>query len=166
MTAITYRMPFGVQGDISRPHASIVEAQAFGATAFPQYGLPAQVSAGKVIPVSGTGQVVYGFLARPFPTTGPNASDPLGTSVPPTSGPASIMRRGYIVVLVQLGGGSCNLGTGVFIRFQAPSGQQIVGGVEGATSANNYQITAALGGIAVFTGPVDSNNLAEVAFNL
>lgn len=168
MSVITYRMPFGVPGDISRPSVSTVEAQAFGATAFTAYGLPAKSSAGKVIPVSAQNDVVYGFLVRPFPITGANASDPLGTSVPPTTGVAGILRRGYINVLVQLGGASCALGSGVFIRYQSPSGSQIIGGVEGATTANTYQLTSTytLGGGAYFTGPVDANNNAEVAFNI
>lgn len=167
MSVITYRMPFGVQGDISRPAVATVESQALGATAFAQYGIAAKVSANKVIPVANTGDVVYGFLVRSFPITGANASDPLGTSVPPTTGIASIMRRGYIVVSAQLGGASCALGSGVFIRYQNPSGSQIVGGVEGATTGNTYQLnTLAVGGVAFFTGPVDGNNLAEIGFNI
>jgi len=102
MSVITYRMPFGVQGDISRPSVATVEAQAFGATAFTQYGLPAKVSGGKVIPIAAQNDFVYGFLVRPFPITGANAGDPLGTSVPATTGIAGILRRGYINVLVQL----------------------------------------------------------------
>jgi len=168
MSVITYRMPYGVPGDISRPSTATVEAQAFGATAFPAYGLPAKSSAGKVIPVSAQNDVVYGFLVRPFPITGANANDALGTAVPPTTGVAGILRRGYINVLVQLGGASCALGSGVFIRYQSPSGSQIIGGVEGATTANTYQLTSTytLGGGAYFTGPVDSAGNAEVAFNI
>lgn len=168
MSVITYRMPFGVPGDISRPSTSTVEAQAFGATAFPAYGIPAKSSAGKVIPVSAQNDVVYGFLVRPFPVTGANASDPLGTSVPPTTGAAGVLRRGYMSVLVQLGGATCALGTGVFIRYQNAITGQIVGGVEGATSGNNYQLTStySLGSGAYFTGGVDANNLAEIAFNI
>lgn len=168
MSVITYRMPFGVVGDITRPSPQTVEAQAYGATAFAAYGLPAKVSAGKVIPVSAQNDVVYGFLVRPFPTTGANASDALGTSVPPTTGVAGILRRGYINVLVQVGGATAALGTGVFVRYQNPSGSQIVGGIDGATSGNNYQLisTYTLGGGAYFTGPVDATNIAEVAFNI
>jgi hypothetical protein len=167
MSVITYRMPFGVQGDISRPSQATVESQAFGATAFAQYGLAAKVSAGKVIPIAANNDVVYGFLARAFPVTGVNASDALGTSVPPTIGIANILRRGYINVVAQLGGASCALGSGVFIRYQSPSGGQIVAGIEGATSANNYQLTTTTGGaFAYFTGPVDGNNIGEVAFNI
>lgn len=168
MSVIAYRMPFGVQGDITRASAATVESQAFGATAFAQYGIAGKVSSGKFIPVSATGDVVYGFLVRTFPITGVNASDPLGTSVPPATGVASILRRGYINVLAQLGGATAALGSGVFIRYQNPAAGQIVAGVEGATTGNNYQLTSTigLGSGAYFTGPVDGNNIAEIAFNI
>ncbi len=168
MSVIAYRMPFGVQGDITRASMATVEAQALGATAFVQYGIAGKVSAGKFIPISANNDVVYGFLVRAFPITGVNASDGLGTSVPPTSGVANIMRRGYMNVFVQLGGATAALGSGVFLRYQNPVAGQIVAGVEGATSGNNYQLTATigLGSGAFFTGPVDGNNLAEISFNI
>jgi hypothetical protein len=106
--AIVYRMPFGVPGDLSRGQgASTVEGQIFGATAFTQYGIPAKISSGTVIPAVGSGDTIYGFLVRPFPVTGANASDPLGTAVPPTSGIANILRRGYLNVYLQLGAPAC-----------------------------------------------------------
>ena len=167
MSVITYRMPFGVPGDISRPSVATVEAQPYGATAFTAYGLPAKVSSGKVIPIAAQNDFVYGFLVRPFPTTGPNASDPLGTSTPPTTGVAGILRRGYINVNVQLGGATCALGGAVFVRYQNAITGQIVGGIEGATSGNNYQLTTTYAaGQVYFTGPVDANNNAEIGFNI
>ena len=103
-----------------------------------------------------------------FPITGASASDSLGTSVPPTSGIANMLRRGYINVLVQLGGASCALGSNVYIRYQNPSGSQIVAGVEGASTGNTYQVisTYTYGSGAYFTGTVDGNNIAEIAFNI
>lgn len=167
MSVITFRMPTGIPGDISRPSVATVEAQAYGATAFASYGLPVKSSSGKVVPIAANNDFVYGFLVRPFPVTGANANDPLGTSVPPTTGLAGVLRRGYLNVLVQLGGGSCALGSGVFVRYQSPSGSQIIGGVEGVTSANNYQITSTVAaGQAYFTGPVDANGNGEVGFNI
>ena len=167
MSVITFRMPFGIQGDISRPSLATVESQALNsAAAFAQYGLPGKVSSSKFVPVSAQNDVVYGFLLRPFPITGVNASDALGTSVPPTTGIASILRRGYLSVLVQLGSASCALGSAVFVRYQNPSGSQIVAGVEGATTGNTYQLISTYGGPAYFTGPADGNNIAEVGFNI
>lgn len=166
--AITYRMPFGVPGDISRPSTATVEAQAFGATAFSAYGIPAKIVNGVAIPIAAQNDIVYGMLARPFPITGANASDPLGTSVPPTSGVANLMRRGYMTVKVQLGAASCALGSAVYIRYQNPVAGQIVGGIEGASTGNTYQLsgTYSLGTGAYFTGPADANGNAEIAFNL
>lgn len=168
MSVIAYRMPFGVQGDISRPSTATAEAQAFGATAFSQYGIAGKTSAGKYIPITANNDVVYGFLVRVFPVTGANASDGLGTSVPPATGIASILRRGYINVFVQLGGATCALGSAAWIRYQNPIAGQIVAGVEGATTGNNYQLTAttSLGSGGYFTGPVDGGNIAELAFNI
>ena len=168
MSTISFRMPFGVPGDITRPSQSTVEAQPLGATAFPAFGIPGKVSAGKIIPIAANNDVVYGFLVRPFPITGASASDPLGTSVPPTTGVANMLRRGYLNVLVQLGGASCALGSNVYIRYQNPSGSQIVAGIEGASTGNTYQLTAttSYGSGAYFTGPVDGNNIAEIAYDL
>jgi hypothetical protein len=163
MAAFTYRMPYGIPGDITRASsgALTVEGQAFGATAFPAYGLPAKIVSGVMVPISANNDVVYGLLARPYPITGANASDPLGASVPPTVGVANIMRRGYMAVKVQLGGASCALGSSVYIRYQNPSGSQIVGGLEGASTGNTYQLTG-----ATFMGPVDSNGNAEICLNI
>jgi hypothetical protein len=168
MSTITFRMPFGVPGDVSRPSQATIEAQAFGATAFPSYGIAAVMTSGKVVPVSSTGQTLYGVLVRPFPITGANASDPLGTSVPPTVGVANILKRGYFSVFVQLGYASAAAGVGVWVRYQGASGSQVLGGFEAATSGNNYSLTPALmlGGAAYFTGPVDANQIAEMAYNL
>jgi hypothetical protein len=167
--AITYRMPFGVQGDVSRAAIATIESQALGASAFGQYGVAGKIVTGKFVPVTTQNDIVYGFLVRPFPITGANASDPLGTSVPPATGVANILRRGYFVAQVQLGGATAALGSGVFLRYQNPSGTQIVGGVEGATSGNNYQLTTTYvlsGAGAYFASPTDANGLAEVAFNI
>jgi hypothetical protein len=169
MSTISFRMPFGVVGDVTRPSQSTIEAQALLSTSpFGGFGLPGKASSGKFVPVAANNDVVYGFLVRAFPITGANASDPLGTSVPPASGVASILRRGYLNVLVQLGGVSCALGSNVYVRYQNPTGSQIVGGVEGATTGNTYQLTASTsyGSGAYFAGPVDGNNIAELAFNI
>lgn len=169
MSVIAFRMPFGVQGDVTRPSQSTIEAQALSAALpFAQYGLPGKVSSGKFVPVAANNDLVYGFLVRPFPITGANASDPLGTSVPSTLDTASILRRGYFNVLVQLGAASCALGSSVYIRYQNPSGSQIVAGVEGASTGNTYLLSASTGyGFGgYFTGPADGNNIAEIAFNI
>lgn len=161
MVAITYRAPFGIPGDLTRPSVATVEAQPYGAAAFPAYGLVAKVSGSTVVPITNTGDTVYGFLVRPFPITGPNASDALGVAVPPTAGLANILRRGYIAVNVQLGAASCALGSTVYIRYQNPSGSQVVAGIEGASTGNTYSLTGAL-----FTGLADASGNAEIGYNI
>jgi hypothetical protein len=59
----------------------------------------------------------------------------------------------------------------VYLRYQNPSGSQIVAGVEGASTGNTYQVVPAAGNSfqtpnAFFTGPVDGNNIGEVDFNI
>lgn len=160
--AIVYRMPFGVPGDLSRlAGQATVESQVFGVTAFTAYGVPVKISSGTVIPAVGSADAIYGFLVRPFPITGANASDPLGTAVPPTTGIANVLRRGYMAVYVQLGAATCAFGSAVYFRTAAASGGQPLGGVEGATSGNNTAITG-----ATFMGPADANGFAEIALNI
>lgn len=132
MVAFVYRMNNGIPGDLTRQSIATVESQLFdSATPFSAYGLPGKIdSNGKFAPVGSgdTSASVYGFLVRPFPVTGVNATDPLGTSVPPTSGPASILKRGYINVKINAGTAAIN--SPVYFRTANPSGAKVVGGIE------------------------------------
>lgn len=162
MNPILYRMPFGVPGDVTRRDQAAIESHIFGATPFTAYGLPVKLSSGKVIPM-GAGdatQVPFGFLVRPFPTQGANASDPLGTSVPPTSGEADVLRRGYIMVKCNVGTPALN-GT-VYMRITANGGNTIIGGIEAtADGANTITLTN-----VVFNGPADSSGNVELAVKI
>ena len=162
--AITFRMPFGIPGDISRMAGqATVKAEIFGSTAFGSYGIPAKLSSGTVIPLALVGDTApYGWLVRPFPTQGVNASDPLGTSVPPTTGVANIMLRGYINAFCQAGAGSAAEGGTVYVRYANASGAAVVGGIE-ATSIPGTNV--ALTG-CYFTGPCDSAGNTEIAVNI
>jgi len=162
MNPILYRMPYGVQGDLSRRDAATIEPHVLGSTAFTAYGLPCKVSSGKVIPM-GAGdatQNTFGFLARPFPTQGANASDPLGTSVPPTSGLGDVLKRGYIFVKCNVG--TPALGGTVYMRVTANGGNTIIGGIE-ATADSTNTITLSN---CKFKGPADSNGIVELAINI
>jgi hypothetical protein len=153
-------MAQGIPGEITRVSASVVEGQPLNSSLpFSAYGLPVKIVSGKVVPITNTGDVVWGFLSRPFPITGANASDPLGTSVPPTTGVANVMRRGYMSVFVQNGAASAALGSAVYIRFQNPGGGKIVGGLEASSSGDTYQLTN-----AAFMGPADANGNAEISW--
>lgn len=160
MNPILYRMPYGIPGDVTRRQHALIEPHIFGATPFPGYGLPVKLSSGKVIPM-GAGdatQVPFGFLARPYPTQGANASDPVGTSVPPTSGQADVMRRGYMNVKCNVGAPA--LGGTVYMRITANGGNTIIGGIEATADGGN---TITLTGVQ-FNGSADANGNVEIAF--
>lgn len=157
--AYLYTPPFGIAGDISRPSQPYtVETQPLNPSLpFSGYGLPGKLASGLFVPITTTGDPVYGFLVRVFPAQGANASDPLGTAVPIATGPANILRKGYLNVVCQLG--TPTLGAAVYVRFQSPSGNQIVGGLEQGSTANNYLLTG-----AQWQGPADANNNAEISW--
>lgn len=159
---IGYRMPAGIPGVVSRKGQSRTEAQAFGATAFAAYGVPCKLVSNLLVPctVAGDAAIAYGLLERPFPTQGVNASDALGTSVPPTSGEANVLVQGYMTVFVQLGAATCAAGSAVYMRSSAASGGQPLGGLEGATSGANTVIPNAR-----WMGPADANGNAEIYFD-
>jgi len=154
---ILFRMLQGIAGIITRVWQAQVESFPLGATAFPAYGLPCKISSGTIIPITSTGDPVYGILAKPFPTTGKNASDPLAAAVPPTTGVADVLTKGYISVFIQNAPASVNAGGIVYVRFQNPSGAKIVGGLESVTSGDVYALTNAR-----FTGNVDGSGNGEI----
>ena len=155
--SLLFRMLQGVAGIITRVWSANVESVPLGATAFPAYGLPCKISSGTIIPITSTADPVYGILVKPFPTTGKNASDPLAAAVPPTSGVADVLTKGYVSVFVQNVPASVTLGGVVYVRFQNPSGAKIVGGIESVTSADVYALTNAR-----FTGNVDASGNGEI----
>jgi hypothetical protein len=164
---ILFRMPFAVPGELSRAAGlATVEAQPLNpALPFPGYGLPGKIVNGLFVPITSVADVVYGFLVRPFPTQGANASDPLGTSVPPISGIANVMRRGYIGVTNNAGAPALN--GPVFVRYAAGTVGTPIGGIEAVTSAgNNFIITGANGPLATFMGPADAAGLTDIGFNI
>lgn len=162
--AILYRMNFGVPGDISRNAAgATVEPQAFNpATPFSAFGFPGKMVGGLFVPLTVVGDVAaYGFLARPYPTTGLNASDPLGTGVPKcTAGrQADVMVRGYMNVFCQAGVAA--QGGQAFMRYANAAGAAVLGGIEAAfISGTNIGINA------FFMTPSDPSGNAEIRFNI
>lgn len=161
--AILYRMGHGVAGDITRQsQATTIEPQLLGATTFPGYGLFGKMVSGKFVPV-GSGDeasAIYGALVRPYPTHGANASDPVGTAVPPTSGMADVLRRGYFAVKVNAG--TAAHGGAVYIRIASAGAGKPIGGIEAAADgANTIQVTG-----AIFMSAADADGIAEVAYNI
>ncbi|MDP3351822.1 MAG: hypothetical protein Q8S92_22785 [Hydrogenophaga sp.] len=164
MVSFLYRMPNGIPGDVSRPSQSTIEAQLKnGALPFTRYGIPGKIAGGKFVPLAGgeVGTAVYGFLVRPFPTQGANASDPLGTAVPlGDSGAADVMRRGYMTV--KLNAGVAALGGAVFVRVADGTVNQPIGGIEAAADAGDC---VAIPGCS-FMGAADASGNVEIAFNI
>jgi len=161
--ALKYRMPNGIAGDITRQSQAKIETQVFNsAAAFPGYGLFGRITSNKFVPV-GTGDVaadVYGLLVRPFPITGANASDPLGTAVPPTTGLADVMRSGYATVKNNAGTPAKN-GV-VYIRVAAAAAGKPIGGIEAAADSTNTIVATG----ARFTGAADADGLVEIEYNI
>ncbi len=163
MTAFLYRMPQGIAGDVTRQSVSTIETQIFDSSApFSAYGLFGKIASGKFVPVGSgdTAASVYGLLVRPYPTQGANASDPLGTSVPKTSGAADVLRRGY--VSVKLNAGTAALGGAVYVRVAAAATGKPIGGIEAAADSTNTIVVAG----ATFMGAADASGNVEIAFNI
>lgn len=133
MAAFLYRMPNGIPGDVTRQSISTIEPQILNSSLpFGGYGLFGKIASSKFVPVT-SGDVassVYGLLVRPFPITGANASDPLGTAVPPTSGVADVLRRGYASVALKSGTAAPN--GQVYVRVGNASSGKPIGGIEAA----------------------------------
>lgn len=157
--AIAFRADFGVPGAVTREDQRHIEGVPLDpALPFSAYGLPGKIAAGKFVPIAGTGEVVYGYLVRPFPFTGPNASDPLGSATPPTTGVANVLRRGYICV--HNGAGAPGVGGAVNIRFQNAVAGKPIGGVEFTATADTY-----VSATSQFMSQQDASGNAEVFIN-
>lgn len=163
MTSYLKRMPQGIPGDISRQSIATVEAQILNSgLPFASFGIPGKIVAGKFVPVAAVadGAKVYGLLVRPFPVTGANASDPLGTSVPQISGAANILRRGYMTV--KNNAGVAALGGQVYVRVQNAAGGQPIGGIEAAAAGGDCE---AIPG-ASFMSAADTTGNVEIGYNI
>lgn len=156
-------MPYGIPGDITRQSQAKIEAQVLDASLpFAGYGLVGKIASGKFVPFAGaeTDADDYGILVRPFPVTGANASDPLGTAVPQTTGIANVLRSGYINV--KNNAGTPAVGGAVYVRVATAGTGKPIGGFEAVADGAN---TIALTG-ATFAGAADANGNVEVAYNI
>lgn len=163
MVAFVTRMPYGIPGSITRQSQSTIEPAPYNASAaFAGFGLFGKINAGKFEPI-GSGDAaaaVYGLLIRAYPVQGANASDPLGTAVPPTAGIADVLRRGYANVKVNAG--TAAQGSAVYVRVAAAAAGKPIGGVEAAADGSNtIQVPGAF-----FMGAADASGNAEIAYNI
>src|SRR5574343_621176 len=133
MAAYVYSFPKGIRGAITREATSTIETGSLNSSyTVPYFGLPGKITSGKFLPIAGgeAATDIAGFLVRPYPITGPNASDPLGTAVPQTSGVCNVLKRGYMSV-VNNSGTPAKQGK-VYVRTGNASGAKVVCGIEAA----------------------------------
>jgi hypothetical protein len=161
MVAFTYRMGHGVAGDLTRQSQATIEPQIFGATPFPAYGRFGKLVAGKLVPIGAgdTAALIHGLLLRPFPITGASPSDPLATAVPPTSGAADVLRRGW--ALVKNNAGAPAINGAVHIRVLNGTANQPIGGIEATSTADTITVAN-----CKFSSPADANGIAEIEYSI
>lgn len=177
MVAFLTRMPAGIPGEVNRGWACVIEPIAVtpsGTAGAPTaYGIPIVVdqTAGNVGNArmlaagdqSATGTIVYGLLARPYPTqSGVWSPDPtIGAATPPPQGSVDVLRSGYMTVLLS-GSTAAVKGNQVYIWVAAPSGTHILGGFESTNpSGSGFALPA-----AQFMGPADAAGNVEIVFNV
>lgn len=163
MAVFITRMPAGIPGDVSRPGASttIETAIVLGTNPPLLYGIPVAVDAstGKIRPIGAGDTVanVYGLLVRAYPSN--SSASGVGDSVPPTSGIADVLKKGYMSVKVN-GSTSPVKNGSVYVRTVTGS-DTVIGGFSAASDAtNNFVLTG-----AYFTGGMDANGNSEIKFN-
>ena len=149
--AYLYRMPAGIAGDVTRKEQATIEAQIMDTTTpVTVYGVPVQMVAGKIKPLSTNSDVVYGFLVRPYPTQSAT-NEALASGTPSTINAADILRRGYMTVKNTAG-------------TPAKDGQVYYVTATGLISASSSSATAITG--CYFMGEADSDGNVEIAYNL
>lgn len=141
-------MPAGVPGDVSRKTESTLESGIM-AQDLP-FGSPVKMASGKLTGISAADDVIYGFVARPYPTQATQAA----------SGEIhDCMRRGYMTVT--LANGTASRGGAVYVRIAAETGKK-VGDLEASAVKDE---TVAIPG-CLFMGEADANGNVEISFNL
>lgn len=164
MVAYLYKMPSGGAGFVSRnaPNATI-EPKFLDNTAKPAYGAPVKLVNGKVTALAAgdAATVIYGLLARPYPTSSGTASltSPFGPETPPDQA-AGVLKRGYMTVLLR--SGTAAPGGTVYVRVGAATSDKPLGGIEAAADSTNTVVLPN----AYFNGAVDSYGIVEIAYNL
>lgn len=162
MVAYPFRMPAGIPGAVNRANQSTIEAQVYDA-AFPVllYGVPVKLVSGLVRPVASgdAATVVYGFLARPYPTNSGQAG--LGNQAPDVTAIADVMRRGYMTVKLNNVTAAAKNG-GVYVRVANAGAGTPIGGIEAGAAGGDCVLIPG----AVFVGPADADGNTEIAYNI
>lgn len=163
MAAFTYRMPAGIPGTINRAEHAHVEAQVMDpVTPVTEFGVPCKIVSGKVQPLAASDAVgvIYGLLARPYPTQAA-VNEALGTGTPNPTQIANVMKRGYMHVLLRGAAAAVKNGP-VYIRVATPATGKPIGGIEAASDSTNTVVLPN----SYFMGPADAAGNIEIAYNV
>ena len=164
MTAFTTSLPNGIVGSVSRSiNTAVIDTEQASATGAEQpsaYGLPVLLNTyGKArIYGSGDSDATIGFVARIFPED--SVTNTYGSATPDPTRPLSIMRKGFMTVMVNVGT-PANGGL-VYVRITSNGGNTIIGGIE-ATSDSSHTVLITN---AKFTSTKDANGVAEISFGI
>jgi hypothetical protein len=170
MVAYTLRMPAGIPGDINRAEIATVEPQVItpngSANAPVLFGVGIMIDAttGMVrLPIAAD-TTIYGLLARPFPIQEPTATPTLGISLVPLQGSCSVLRRGYMSVLLQNTTAAAKAGP-VYCRVSGATASLALGGFEAAPGTGLILVPN-----SNFQGPAYTDNfgniVTEIAYNI
>lgn len=155
----TQRMPAGVAGGLSRPDEATVETQAMDTTApATGFGQAVRINNGKIAaPIAATTAAdIYGLVVRVWPSISGQISANFTDGSPNPAEPIPVLIRGYMSVAC--GAGTPVKGGTVYVRVANPTAGKPIGGLEAvADGANTIVLTN-----AIFTGPMDSNNITEI----
>lgn len=167
-TAIQYRMPGGIPGDINRMHPASVEAGICDAstpvTAFGQFNTTTNTGTFRPLGAGDTTAPLYVALsARPYPfqpSTGSNyGAATFGGGAPVAGQPMDNMTSGYMTCLLNDITAATVKGQQVYVWIAATSGVHVQGGIEAVSAGGS---TIAIPG-AYFNGPADANGNVEIA---
>lgn len=161
--AITYRMPVGFPGVISRVNVGeTIEPEILDPVTPPTaFGRFVKFVNGLIQPLTGgeSATDIIGLLVKPYPFQESSANEALGAAIPDPTRPGDILKRGYMSVTVD-NGVPAKHGQ-VYARVTV-NGTLAVGNIEtGADSGNCVAVAGCF-----FTGPADANNVTEIEFNL
>ena len=147
------RMPAGIPGQVTRLNSSTLETVQLGNAPIP-FGAPVKVVAGLLAPLGNgdTASVIYGFLARPYPTMGTATS--FGTAEATAGSLQNVMRRGYLAVEVKAGT-PAKAGK-VYVRTTGA-----IGTIEAASGAGLVELPG-----GTFMGEADTDGLTEISYNI
>lgn len=155
-----FRMPGGIAGNVTREEMAKKEPQIMSVV-LPclAYGIPVKLdSIGRVTPITAAGDVIHGFLIRPFPTQEENIyNEGFSAGTPSVRQPCDVLRSGYM--MVNVGVGTPVLGGAVYVRWGIDSG--VLGAIEAVTSGDQVAVAG-----AHFMGGADADGNTEICFNI